>query len=1491
MAATVDQLVASLRADGSIDSEGQFTLDREQARSKMQKFQLSDARRYVLELVQAAVLRGAQSIEFEIDTDDMHMRFDGQPFSEAELDDLYGSLFRPGNDRALRGVRQLALALNAALGMEPKHIHLRSGDVELRMQPGRRDELIKHDAVQPRTEIHVRKRVGARMILDFFANLTGRMAEAKYLRERCRFGPVPILLDGKPINEPLAIEDSYTRVRLLGRDFAGVMYMSPENGPAALELHKDGVWIDTHQLPECGTGLLVAVEGECLRKDVSQERIVADDAVATIVAAVRRERWRLWHHVQAQFAASPPVLFAKEHVAELIRAQLLQHAEFSELRDNEQALALAETITWKDCRGDHPEVSLRRMIELVSTGATPRFASREFPDIPVEGAPVLWMKKKDAAALVKPLGVAPEQANAVLVRRELRAQGRKAWLAREGDPVLPTHVQFQYWAKIVGDGIAGQVGVDHHALFGHLQHPVQVMLYKQRRLLGRLELDVNIPNVWLVFDAEFTATDDYRDAVRDQLFVRTLLAGFSAMLEPLGRLLAENHDDELRSANIRGLAKRWLIALADQPSQAALLSKANVDVGPKFHKPIAELLPGLSLEALLGPQPPLLAQQPLFAQVQGPHRSLASLAQDVRKHGHIRYLAAPPDPPEFEAPGVVILGPGDRKLVRGLFGADSCREFDVAPQQRRLALRLQPPVSAPELRSQLERELSTTGVQASRWIIDLPGSIGFVVPAYADLGHRYEELKPELLERTTVRVLFKQRLLCSVPVDVGLGPLIAVVESDALSPDSQWQDVERDDAWATVLTQLRAAADQLVVSLCGVFEQEVPSVQRWLARVLLHEAARRCANGDRSGFARMAQLPTLDTVSGRVLTLAQAEQMLAQRGKLQIVPRETSWAPLTDPEIIKAEPDEREDLSALFGEQISDGSDRVRHRHVTEKLAARPRMDKAEFEPEQVLVEVKIQADARRGVVGVSRSRTEPSLQLRLGVAGHHVHDVFDHDESYPVPLDAIVIDDQLSLDAEGRPELRSKRYHQLLRQVRGRIPDLVNELCRKWERDEQLRPSLWPRLLGYLQRETSDVRRRAREQAFEAASAISGFVDLWGKPHSLHDIMSASPQGTVRALTDAFTGELPDKLPGELILRVRAAEFACLSAHLEVTVLDEQWEAELERLRWLAAAPPVERPNIDEVALAYRKATVGGGLECELWLPRDQFVREDRRIARAPLLELCPCAGIVSGAGLVTKGVEVVLDKRQRSSLLRQVLILYVDLAHALGNRRLPGKDHERALAYLAWVDYQFEAETEELTEVFAVGKHGAELRTLVGKLVPPTLRDTLRRRVVEDKPAPAPEVAPTPAQPPPEAPAAVAPTPIVTPPTPAASPEPRPILSPSERLLIAVSEQLRWARARHGNLLDELRLAHLELKAGDGAAIVQIQPAGIVLDANHSLIRRLLGQDPHDRFDLAFAVAAVYTQMNHFAEQITDADEREFVAQLAETLALSLQAAPAQP
>jgi hypothetical protein len=99
---------------------------------------------------------------------------------------------------------------------------------------------------------------------------------------------------------------------------------------------------------------------------------------------------------------------------------------------------------------------------------------------------------------------------------------------------------------------------------------------------------------------------------------------------------------------------------------------------------------------------------------------------------------------------------------------------------------------------------------------------------------------------------------------------------------------------------------------------------------------------------------------------------------------------------------------------------------------------------------------------------------------------------------------------------------------------------------------------------------------------------------------------------------------------------------------------------------------------------------------------------------------------------------------------------------------------------------------------------------------------------------------------------------------------------------------------VLDQLRLARLELVVPDDDAdssIARIRMTGIAVNVRHPLVARLLAphlEDRLDPIDLTFVVAAIYTLMNHFAEDITDDDERVFVAQLAETLALSVRTMP---
>jgi hypothetical protein len=260
-------------------------------------------------------------------------------------------------------------------------------------------------------------------------------------------------------------------------------------------------------------------------------------------------------------------------------------------------------------------------------------------------------------------------------------------------------------------------------------------------------------------------------------------------------------------------------------------------------------------------------------------------------------------------------------------------------------------------------------------------------------------------------------------------------------------------------------------------------------------------------------------------------------------------------------------------------------------------------------------------------------------------------------------------------------------------------------------------------------------------------------------------------------------------------------------------------------------------------------------------------------LFDALPCAGIVQGDSIEFSGGELQLDERQAVSLGRQIVLMYVSLAEQLRASKLSAKDREHALAYLSWANACFASGQHPALD--KLGKHVTTLRSLTSTLVAPILRDAVAHRKVQSAPAAPPDPAPERA-PEPEAGPAPQP-PISTPPR-----------SAPERLLAALYEQLQWARGRHGDVLDQLRLARLELldlhETGD-ASIARIQMSGIAVNTGHPLVARLLAPGPIDPIDLTFVVAAIYTLMNHVAEDITDDDERVFVAQLAETLALSLR------
>jgi hypothetical protein len=220
-----DELIAGLATDAQFDSDGSFSLDREKAREKMRQFQLSDPHRYVLLLVEAAVLRGATTIVFDIDADDMQMRFDAA-LSWADLDELYGALFINRTSDEIRARRELALACNAVMALNPRWVRIESftrgdggggaaqGDLQgisAELRSDSKDEITKLDKPtrefddMPRTWtfVHVKERFRPGLLVRFLRDVGGSIPEEQLLRARCQHASTAITLDGVRISEGL----------------------------------------------------------------------------------------------------------------------------------------------------------------------------------------------------------------------------------------------------------------------------------------------------------------------------------------------------------------------------------------------------------------------------------------------------------------------------------------------------------------------------------------------------------------------------------------------------------------------------------------------------------------------------------------------------------------------------------------------------------------------------------------------------------------------------------------------------------------------------------------------------------------------------------------------------------------------------------------------------------------------------------------------------------------------------------------------------------------------------------------------------------------------------------------------------------------------------------------------------------------------------------------------------------------------------------------
>ncbi|MBZ5710553.1 hypothetical protein [Nannocystis pusilla] len=1498
----LNDLFDELRAGGEVDSRGRFTLDRAQARAKMQKFQLADARRYVLELVQAAVLRGATTIAFDIDADDMRMRFDGRPFTPAELDELWGSIFADGDGADLRGVRQLALGLNAALGLEPRRIVVRSGSQQLVLAPGRDDALTAIDPPIAETTIHVAQRLRLGLLVAFFRDLRGSLGEEVHLRERCRYARIAISLDGVAIAGGPKIERALVVDELAEPGVVGVIGLVEHEPAAEVRLVKDGVWIDTHPLAGCGPGLVAIVEAEALRKDVSMAKIVADHGFEQVAGLIRAARWGLYARL---VEAAEQGRLTIEQALPRARREVLQFLKLRDLRKRAEVAPLARAITWMDARtcpgGQEARVSLAALAGAVRTDPDSgvrelRHAIRSYPELKAEGPPIPRIGRDQAGEVARLLSCNMVAVDDELAAAQRREKARLEWHKRPLSPRLSASGRHLLRAPLAGPGIDGELGITMEAVDGGRQDG-RIWLIAQGCLLRQVDVDLGVPGLELAVAAAFTPSALFDDAARDGTLVEIMLRTLAALPGPLVDR-AERAGGSRNEAGLRGLVKGWLLLALDAEARSGLWERLQV---PEAHWPdadeVARWLP--APEQLRSEAEPWarLRQVPLFEDFDGARRSLDDLARRLAQVGRLEEV----DRSEGSEPGlgreVVRLGRGDRKILAGLFGGEAVLRSwapTLAQQRRGRKFRAQPQRSIVATAEASVAELRAAGLDPGLWSrVWANDGVEAVVILRPPSGGRGPV---KVGAPASVELRFEGRPLVTRALDLGFAPITAVASAKTLEPNASWDDVADEEALAAVTAELQRAAWSLVA---GVVRRWMtgPEVDdatwTWLRSQLLLRLTQCTREEVVREAPELLQVPLFATLGRRVLSLEEVEAVVAAEGRIAWVPMTTPGAALPDPPIVREEAPAIAALRHWVGEsRLVDGGERLRARRLERRLADLPTVTSLTLDPAAVWATTSLAGDNAKveGEVGLQRGRSDGALRIAVCMDGRKIGE-FVHEDA-GAPLLAIACDPELPLTHDGEVDTRSKRYGQLLRRCRRAANGLVAELCeRHASLPDEEREAARVLLLEYAARRIERAERDGSQpgRGVEAVRSLPLLVDVWGRPCSLAEV-EGRKRGAIEVVTRAVAAPPDTIAAGRSILAVDPPARRCLEAIGEVTAIDHRWAEVVAAMRARIASPPCDVPDLRRVAWVDRKATIAGGLQAHLWIPRtptkDDTValgHEGREIGRMMALAALPCAGIVSGEGLTSASV---LDARQRSSLVKQVCRLYETLAKQVrSSGRMNASERDAAAEWLAYVDGELAAcEDPVLGEL---GKALTQLRAALAELVPPALRQArasaARRRQEAQEAAEAQQAGETAQSTATGGRPAAAP--VEVPATPTSEPVPAP--TPELQLLALVRAELEWARARHGSTLERLRLDRLAIGTGREPGLARFDQ-GIVLQAGHSLVARALtrlaiGEAP-DPVDMVFVMANVYTLMNEVAEEIGADDEQAFVARLAEGLAAGL-------
>lgn len=184
----LQKYIAEQTSEGGaqLESSGRFTVDFRKAREKLAKFQLARPSDYVLKLMQAAVLAGCREVQISL-RNELVVQLPG--WSKSDLQQVAEGLCNPLGSDSFTPAGCLLIALNAALAQGGK------GYLFLTDEEGQ-SKALTVDAHDMKLEPLTTRHKGPYMEIRLDLPKRDRGAEMEALRTRCRYLPLPILVDG-----------------------------------------------------------------------------------------------------------------------------------------------------------------------------------------------------------------------------------------------------------------------------------------------------------------------------------------------------------------------------------------------------------------------------------------------------------------------------------------------------------------------------------------------------------------------------------------------------------------------------------------------------------------------------------------------------------------------------------------------------------------------------------------------------------------------------------------------------------------------------------------------------------------------------------------------------------------------------------------------------------------------------------------------------------------------------------------------------------------------------------------------------------------------------------------------------------------------------------------------------------------------------------------------------------------------------------------------